>query len=367
MDINPSLLSKNPSLPSVNLPIDMKTECFGKIFKNPVIAASGTFGFGSDYKQYYDPSILGGICTKGLTLERRAGNSGRRIIETPSGIMNSIGLENPGIEDFLKNELVQMKEMDTVILANLGGSSLKEYQQGAQLIQQHNDRIDLYEEQIRNRILKENADIQRNKDIKTNTDIKRSADFQKSSDVQRKIDIIELNISCPNVKQGGIAFGITAEEASKAVKIVREAVSIPVVVKLSPNAHDIVSVAVACEQSGADGLSLINTISSLEIDIYKRKAVFENIYAGLSGPAIKPIALKMTREVSNAVSIPVIGIGGIVTFEDAIAFIMAGAHLIQFGTASFINPYAGRDIVLGIQSFMEVQGINSLDEIRGII
>lgn len=321
----------------------MNVRCMGIDFKNPVIAASGTFGFGNEYNQYYDPSILGGISTKGLTLEKRSGNTGRRIMETSGGVMNSIGLENPGIRAFLKDGLAEMKDIDTVIMANLGGFSLEDYQRGAMLIQQYNDEVD----SILNKADKNDADH--------------------SLIRQRKVDIIELNISCPNVKGKGTAFGIEAEEASKAVRIVKEAVSIPVAVKLSPNAHDIVSVAAACERSGADALSLVNTFSALEIDIYKRKAVFENIYAGFSGPAIKPIALRMTREVSRAVSIPVIGIGGIVNFEDAIAFIMAGAHLVQFGTASFMNPYAGKDMVLGIQGFMEEHGITSLDEIRGII
>lgn len=309
----------------------MKINAFGIDFKNPVIAASGTFGFGNEYKDYYDPSILGGISTKGLTLESRAGNKGIRIAETSGGVMNSIGLENPGVEYFLNQGIEEMNDIESVILGNLGGSSLDTYIEGARLIEEHNKKV------------------------------------EKAEKNSKKIDIIELNISCPNVKEGGIAFGITCEGAQKVVREVRKIVSCPLVVKLSPNAENISRIAATCEFEGADGISLINTVSALKIDIRKRKPVFNNIYAGLSGPAIKPIALKMVRDVSKTVSVPVIGMGGIVTYEDAIEFIMAGAHLIQFGTASFMNPYAGRDIIDGIKRFMEEENIKNLDEIRGII
>ena len=312
----------------------MQSNYFNLIFKNPVIAASGTFGFGNEYKAYYNPYILGGISAKGITLEARSGNTGIRITETSGGIMNSIGLENPGVESFLADELQQMSSINTIKMANLGGSTLETYIQGAILIEEHNKKVKLGS----------------------------SPDKPCTA-----VDIVELNISCPNVKEGGIAFGITCAGAEKVVKEVRKVLSVPMAVKLSPNADNIVNVAKTCEEYGADGISLINTFSSLKIDIRKRKAVFDNIYAGLSGPAIKPIALKMVREVARNVSVPVIGMGGITTAEDAIEFIMAGAHLIQFGTASFINPYAGRDIINGIEAFMEQENIKSLDEIRGII
>lgn len=299
---------------------------FGLDFKNPVIAASGTFGFGLEYTSYYDPSILGGISMKGVTLERRPGNTGLRIAETDGGIMNSIGLENPGIASFLEHELQETKDIDTIKIANLGGSDLESYVQGARLIEEH---------------------------YRTGKGC--------------KVDMVELNISCPNVKEGGIAFGILCEGAERVVRAVRKELSMPMIVKLSPNAENIVKVALVCEAEGADGVSLINTYSSLKVDIYRRKPVFDNIYAGLSGPAIKPIALKMVREVSKAVKIPVVGMGGITNHEDAIEFIMAGAHLIQFGTASFINPCAGRDIIEGMCAFMKQENIRSLDEIRGIL
>lgn len=301
----------------------MKQTVFGKEFKNPVIGASGTFGFGKEYNQFYDISLLGGISSKGLTLEPKDGNSGIRITETPSGIMNSIGLENPGVRVFLERELEFMKSKNTVVLANVGGSDLDSYKEAVRLIDEH-------------------------------------------AKVQNGVDIIELNISCPNVKQGGMAFGINACDAQFITSEIRKVTSLPLVVKLSPNANNLVEVAKAVESSGADGISLVNTFNALDIDINSKKATFDNIYAGLSGPAIMPIALRMTRDVCKNVNIPVIGMGGITTAEDAIKFIMAGATLIQFGTASFINPMAGYEIVKGMEQYFKAQNIK-IEEIRGII
>ena len=299
----------------------LETNFVGITMANPLMTASGCFGFGLEYKDYFDPNELGGIVVKGLTLEQRDGNSGIRIAETPSGMLNSVGLENPWIEYFenvIVNEI--KKNINVPIIANINGRTVEEYIELASRI--------------------ENID---------------------------EVHGIELNISCPNVKEGGIAFGITCEGAEKVVREVRKVLTVPMAVKLSPNAENIVNVAKTCEYEGADGISLINTFSALKIDIKKRRPVFDNVYAGLSGPVIKPIALKMVREVAKAVKVPVIGMGGITTAEDAIEFIMAGAHLIQFGTASFINPYAGKDIVEGIEAFMKEENIKSLDEIRGII
>lgn len=301
----------------------MKQEVFGNIFKNPVIAASGTFGFGKEYNEFYDISILGGVSSKGLTLEPRKGNEGIRITETPSGIMNSIGLENPGVRAFLKSELEFMKSKDIVVIANVGGSDLESYVEAVKLIDEHS---------------------------KTN----------------KGIDIIELNISCPNVKQGGMAFGINACDAEFITKEIRKNTNLPLVVKLSPNANNLVEVAKAVESAGADGLSLVNTFNALDIDINSKKATFNNIYAGLSGPAIMPIALRMTRDVTKNVKIPVIGMGGIQNAEDAIKFIMAGATLVQFGTASFMNPMAGYDIVKGMEDYFKREN-TTITEIRGVI
>ena len=293
---------------------------FGNIeFKNPLIMASGTFGFGKEYAEIYDIEKLGGISSKGLTLEKRDGNKGMRVFETPSGMMNSVGLENPGVKGFIENELQFFKKLDTVRIANLGGGTLDDYIKGVELLN------------------------------------------------NQPIDMIELNISCPNVKAGGMAFGIKNEVAREVVRAVRAKTKLPLIVKLSPNAEDIVGMAKVCEEEGADGISLVNTFKAMAIDINKKKPVFENTYAGLSGPAIKPIALRMVHEVCKAINIPVMGMGGITTWQDAIEFIMAGATCIQVGTANFINPIIGLDIIEGIKKYMEEEGINSLDEIRGIV
>ena len=297
----------------------LKVSLCGIDMKNPVIAASGTFGFGEEYNQLYDVSRLGAICTKGLTLERRGGNKGIRVVETRGGMMNSVGLQNPGVRDFIENELPTMEKLQIPIIANLGGATLEDYIKGVELL---------------------NGTC---------------------------VDMIELNISCPNVKAGGMALGIKSSIAYEAVSQVRRACKKPLMVKLSPNAEDIVDMAYKCCQAGADALSLVNTFKAMAIDIYKRKPIFENVTAGLSGPAIKPIALRMVYEVCGAVDVPVVGIGGIATAQDAIEFIMAGASAVQIGTANFMNPAACLDIIEGMRSFMEKQGIENIGEIRNII
>lgn len=296
-----------------------KVEFCGISFKNPVILASGTAGFGRELSEYFDISIAGGISTKGLTLEGRMGNKGIRIHETPSGLMNSIGLQNPGVEGFINEEWQFLKDKDIVTLVNLGGGTVEDYVRGAELL--------------------ESIDA----------------------------PIIELNISCPNVKEGGMAFGIQCTPASIVVEAVRKVTKKKLVVKLSPNAENIREMAVACVEAGADGLSLVNTFNALAIDIKKRRPVFNNVTAGLSGPAIKPIALRMVYEVCREVDVPVIGIGGISSAEDAIEFIMAGAHLVQVGSAGFLKPDIVIDIANGIEDYMNKEGIKDLEEIRGII
>lgn len=288
-------------------------------FKNPVIMASGTFGFGKEYNEIYDIEKLGGISSKGLTLNQKDGNNGMRVFETPSGMMNSVGLENPGVQGFIDKELPFFSNLDLVRIVNLGGGTLDDYIKGAELLR------------------------------------------------GRDVDVIELNISCPNVKAGGMAFGIKNEVAREVVREVRKVVDKPLVIKLSPNAEDIVGMARVCEEEGADGVSLVNTFKALAIDINKRKPIFENVYAGLSGPAIKPVALRMVNEVSKNIEIPVWGMGGITNANDAIEFIMAGSSCIQVGTANFVNPKIGLEIIDGIEKFMKQEGIKTLDEIRGII
>lgn len=297
----------------------LKVELLGKTLKNPVIAASGTFGFGEEYHAFYDVGRLGGIATKGLTLREKQGNEGLRVWETPSGMMNSVGLQNPGVDRFIENELPKMEQLNTLVFANLGGSTLEDYLEG---------------------VLKLN---------------------------DTSVDFIELNISCPNVKSGGMAFGIKSSVAREVVAEVKKVCKKPLIVKLSPNAEDIVDMALACEAAGADGLSLVNTFKGMAIDIHRRKPVFDNITAGLSGPAIKPLALRMVYEVCGAVQIPVIGMGGIMSGEDAIEFIMAGATAIQVGTANFVKPDICIDIINGMEAYMAQEKIEHISELRDVL
>ncbi|MEG2404788.1 MAG: dihydroorotate dehydrogenase [Oscillospiraceae bacterium] len=289
----------------------------GKTLSSPVIAASGTFGFGEEYKSIVNMQRIGGISSKGLTLHPKYGNEGERLYETPSGLINSIGLQNPGVEHFIANELPAMEKLGCAIFANLGGGSIEDYVNGAKLL------------------------------CKTN------------------VDFIELNISCPNVKEGGIAYGIKAASAAEVVSQVAAVCTKPLVVKLSPNAENIAEMAIACEKAGANALSLVNTFQAMAIDLSTRRPVFNNVFAGLSGPCIRPIALRMVYQVCKAVQIPVIGLGGIATARDALEFIMAGATAVQVGTATFANPTAINEIVDGIEAFMQKENIADLSQIRG--
>ncbi len=298
--------------------VKLSVEIAGVPFKNPIIAASGTFGFGEEYHELYDVGCLGGISSKGLTLHPKDGNEGIRVWETASGMMNSVGLQNPGVEAFIDHGIAQMRRFGNVLIANMGGHSMEDYITGATMLS--------------------NADI----------------------------DMLELNISCPNVKSGGMAFGIKADVAREVVTAVRKVCHKPLIVKLSPNAENIVEMALACEEAGADALSLVNTFQAMAIDIHKRKPVFNNVYAGLSGAAIKPIALRMVHSVCKKVHVPVIGIGGIYTAEDILEFVMAGAAAVQIGTVNFNNPMAGRDILNNLSQLCQKEGIADINEIRGI-
>lgn len=284
---------------------------------SPVIAASGTFGFGSEYQNIVDMKLLGAVSGKGLTLEGKYGNKGQRLWETPSGLINSIGLQNPGVPHFIKHELPEMQKLGCATMANLGGSTIETYEEGARLLE------------------------------------------------ETSVDFIELNISCPNVKAGGIAYGIKAESAKEVVARVRKCTTKPLIVKMSPNAENIVEMALACEEAGADALSLVNTFQAMAIDLQTRRPVFDNVFAGLSGPAIRPIALRMVYQVCKAVQVPVIGLGGIATANDALEFIMAGATAIQVGTANFMNPRACTEIATGILQWMDTHGVTDLQEIKG--
>ena len=298
--------------------INLSVKVAGVPFKNPLIAASGTFGFGEEYNELYDVGCLGGICSKGLTRHPKDGNEGVRVWETASGMMNSVGLQNPGVEAFIENGIAQMRRYGNVLIANMGGHSMEDYVTGAALLS--------------------------------------------ASD----IDMLELNISCPNVKSGGMAFGIKAEVAEEVVRAVRNVCIKPLIVKLSPNAENVVEMALACERAGADALSLVNTFQAMAIDIHRRKPVFNNVYAGLSGAAIKPIALRMVHSVSKAVEVPVIGIGGIYTAEDVLEFMMAGAAAVQLGTIHFNNPEAGRNVLEELRQLCLREGISDVNEVRGI-
>lgn len=298
---------------------DLRVKIADIEFKNPLIAASGTYGFGKEYEEYYDISKIGGVSTKGLTLNPKDGNEGIRLFETPSGLMNSIGLENPGIQAFIDNELDFLLSKDLITLVNIGGNNIEDYLEAVRLIS------------------------------------------------KTEAQMIELNISCPNVKSGGMAFGIKTCVAKDVVKKVRDATDKPLIVKLSPNANDIVEMAKVCEEVGADALSLVNTFNAMAIDIDRRKTVFNNKTAGLSGPAIKPIALRMTYEVSKAVNIPVIGMGGIQNYRDVIEFIMAGASAVQVGTMNFTEPMIMANIAEDLEKYMNDNKIESFEEIRGII
>lgn len=298
--------------------INLSVNVAGVSFKNPIIAASGTFGFGEEYNELYNVGCLGGISSKGLTLHGKDGNEGIRVWETASGMMNSVGLQNPGVEHFIQEGIAQMRRFGNVLIANMGGHSMDDYITGASMIS--------------------NADI----------------------------DMLELNISCPNVKSGGMAFGIKAEVAREVVTEVRKVCTKPLMVKLSPNAENIVDMALACEEAGADALSLVNTFQAMAIDIHKRKPVFNNVYAGLSGAAIKPIALRMVHSVCKNVKVPVVGMGGIYTAEDVLEFVMAGAQAVQIGTVNFNNPLAGREILDNLARLCEKEGIADINEIRGV-
>ena len=297
---------------------DLKINIAGIEWNNPITTASGTFGFGEEYGEYFDLSELGAICVKALSAKPRLGNPSPRIAETPSGILNSVGLQNPGAQYFLDNYLPELKKYDTKIIANLCGSSIEDYVEVAEIL---GDSVDMF----------------------------------------------ELNISCPNVKVGGMAFGTDPKMTEEITKRVKAVSKVPLIVKLSPNVTDITEIARAAETGGADALSLINTLLGMRIDIKTRKPVLANNMGGLSGPAVKPVAVRMVYQVHKAVNLPLIGMGGISTAEDAIEFILAGATGLAVGTAGFINPTAWVDVKNGIEKYLDNNGINSVNDIIGTV
>lgn len=288
--------------------------------KNPVMTASGTFGYGKEYSDFIDLGKLGGICVKGTTLHDRQGNAYPRMAETPSGMLNAVGLQNKGVDYFVSHIYPEIKDFDTNIIVNVSGSTIEDYAEC----------------------------------------VARLSDLD-------KVPGIELNISCPNVKEGGMAFGTSACSAADVVKAVRKVYNKTLIVKLSPNVTDITEIAKAAEGEGADSLSLINTLLGMAIDINKRKPVLSTVTGGLSGPCVKPVALRMVWQTYNAVKIPIIGMGGIASWQDAVEFILAGSSAIQIGTYNFIDPTISEKVVDGIQGYLDHHNISHIKELIGAL
>lgn len=300
---------------------DLTVKLHDLTLKNPVMTASGTFGYGHEFADFYDPSVLGGIFVKATTAEAREGNRYPRMAETASGMLNAVGLQNKGIEYFISTIYPELRKIDTHIIANVSGSTLESYVEVAERMA-----------------------------------------------VLDHITAIELNISCPNVKEGGMVFGTSTHSATEVTRAVRNVYPKTLIVKLSPNVTNIVDIAKAVQDGGADVISLINTLLGMAIDTEKRRPILSTVTGGLSGPAIKPVALRMVWQVARAVELPLIGIGGISNASDAIDFLLAGASAVQIGTANFINPKVCPEIINGIEDYMERHQIQSVNElIKGLI
>lgn len=301
--------------------VDLKVTLSGITLDNPVIPASGTFGYGKEFSELYNLDILGSISFKGTTKDARLGNPLPRIAECPSGLINSVGLQNPGLDAVCEKELPELAKLyHKPLIANISGFSLDEYVACA-----------------------------------------------KAMDKQPQVGIIEVNVSCPNVHNGGMAYGVLPESAAEVTRAVKAVTTKPVYIKLSPNVTDIVSIAKACEDAGADGISLINTLLGMRIDINRRKPVIANKMGGFSGPAIFPVAVRMVYQVANAVNIPVIGMGGVSSARDVIEMMMAGATAVQVGAANLVNPFACKEIIEELPSVCEELGIERLADIIGCV
>ena len=299
--------------------VDMSVNLAGVSMKNPVVVASGTFGFGREYGQFYDLSELGGICCKGLTLHPRTGNPPPRIAETPMGMLNSVGLQNPGVDAFITEELPELRKYDLAVIANISGNSPEEY----------------------------------------------GIMCEKLS--RAGVDMIEVNISCPNVKAGGLAYGTRPELAAEVTRVAKEHSSVPVMVKLSPNVTDIVEIAKAVDEAGADALSLINTLRGMRIDVQTRRPILKMNTGGLSGPAVLPVAVRMVWEVAGAVAKPILGMGGVARGEDAAELMLAGASAVAVGTACFADPYAPLRVRDGLEKLAAGQGLDRVSALRGAV
>ncbi len=302
----------------MNCDMDLSINIAGIAMKNPIMVASGTFGFGREYNDFYDINKLGALVTKGLTLLPKYGNPPPRIHETPAGMLNSIGLENPGIQKFIQEEWPYLSKLTIPVIANIDGDTVEDYHKIARKLSALNN-----------------------------------------------LAALEVNISCPNVEKGGLAFGQKPESAYEVIKAVREATKLPVIAKLSPNVANIQTIAEAAASAGADAISLINTLLGMAIDIHNHQPVFHRTFAGLSGPAIKPVALRMVWEVYQAVDVPIIGMGGINTWQDAVEFILAGASAVAIGTANFVNPMAPIEIIEGLKTYLYLKE-QKLQELIGV-
>ncbi len=297
---------------------DLSVNIAGLVLRNPVMVASGTFGYGREYSEFLDLNALGAVMVKGISLQPWRGNAVPRIVETPAGMLNAIGLQNPGVEHYLNKDLPFLRRFGTAVIANVIGRTIDEYQEVVHRL----DRAD-------------------------------------------GADAFEINISCPNIKEGGIAFGTDREMAARVVEAVRSVTRRPVIPKLSPNVTDIASMAKACEEAGADAVSAVNTLMGMAIDVERRRPVLANVVGGLSGPAIRPIAVRMVWEVYRAVSIPIIGMGGIMTADDALQFALAGAQAVAVGTANFANPTASLEVLAGIEAYLKRHGEGSFAALVG--
>ncbi len=298
----------------------MRVDIAGLKLKNPVITASGTFGYGQEYADYIDLNLLGGISVKGLSLKPRAGNPPPRIMETTGGMLNSVGLQNVGVDAFITEKLPFLRKFDVAVIANIYGESYADY-----------------------------------------------ASVAAKLDGVPGVHALEVNVSCPNVKKGGLSFGADPKAAAEVTRRVKAQTTLPLIIKLTPNVTDISLIARAVEQAGADAVSLINTLAGMSVDLQTRTPHLKNITGGLSGPAIKPVALKMVWQVAQKVKIPVIGMGGIMTAEDALEFMVAGARAVQVGTASFINPCAATEIIDGMRNYMKQNSIKKITDIVGTL
>ena len=299
---------------------DMTVNLAGIPLRNPVMTASGTFGYGEEFAEYVDLESIGAMVTKGLSLKPRAGNPTPRIVETPGGMLNAIGLQNVGIDAFIAKKIPFLRTVATPVIANFFGATIDEY-----------------------------------------------AEMARRLDEIPELAGLEVNISCPNVKQGGIVFGTDPACAFDVISACRKATGKPLIVKLSPNVTDVVAMAKACQDAGADALSLINTLTGMAIDLNKRRPILANITGGFSGPAIKPIALRMVWQVAKAVKLPIIGIGGIVNATDALEFMLAGATAVQIGTASFINPGASQQIAADMEAWLTAHGVDDIKSLIGAL